>query len=186
MTAALGSTAPDFRLADAVTGRTIDLSELKGKAGTACFFLSNHCPFVRHVENELAAIASDYAPRGISFLAVNPTDVKQYPDDSPAKMNERAREAGYPFPYFSDASQEVARRFGAVCTPDIFLFDSALRLVYHGQLDDSRPSNGIPVTGKDLRAALDDLLAGRPMNPNQKPPIGCGIDWKSPVLDSRP
>jgi peroxiredoxin len=178
VTVLLGSTALGFRSTDAVSGRPIDLSELRGKAGTVCLFLSNHCPFVRHVEKALVALATDYAPRGISFFAVNPTDVEQYPDDLPSKMKEYARKAGFPFPYLSDASQEVARGYGAVCTPDIFLFDRELACVYRGQLDDSRPSNGIPVTGRDLRAALDDLLAGRPIDPNQKSPIGCGIDWK--------
>ena len=178
MTLRLGSAAPDFQLTDAVSGEPCDLPRLSGEAGTVCIFLSNHCPFVRHVERELAAIASEYSPRGISLFAVNPSDVEQYPDDSPRKMKEYARNAGLPFPYLADASQDVARRYGAVCTPDIFLFDSKLRLVYRGQLDDSRPSNGIPVTGRDLRAALDALLSGRPIDPNQKPPIGCGIDWK--------
>jgi hypothetical protein len=141
-------------------------------------FICNHCPFVKHVQGELVKVASDYQPKGIAFVAISANDVRSYPDDSPENMKAVAERLGYPFPYLYDESQEVARSYKAACTPDFYIFDGDLRLVYRGQLDDSRPGNRVPVTGSDLRAALDAILAGRPVDANQKPSIGCNIKWK--------
>ena len=174
----LGTAAPDFSLPDAVTGRTVSLSDFKGQRGLLLAFICNHCPFVKHVRQELARLERDYTPRGVAMAAINANDVDSHPDDSPAKMAEEARQAGYRFPYLFDETQAVARAYRAACTPDFFLFDAQRRLIYRGQLDDSRPGNGVPVTGKDLRAALDALLAGAPMSPDQKPSLGCNIKWK--------
>ena len=144
----------------------------------AVVFMCNHCPYVRHIRGGLAKLARDYQPRGAAFVGINSNDVANYPADSPAKMAEEAASAGYSFPYLYDETQEVAKAYHAACTPDFFLFDRHRRLVYRGQLDDSRPGNGLPVTGKDLRAALDAVLSSRPVPPNQKPSIGCNIKWK--------
>jgi hypothetical protein len=141
-------------------------------------FLCNHCPFVKHIRAELARLGRDDQPKGVAIVAINSNDAERYPEDSPAKMASEAREAGYTFPYLYDADQAVAKAYCAACTPDFFLFDGSRRLVYRGQLDDSRPSNGVPVTGADLRAALDAVLAERPVNAKQKPSIGCNIKWK--------
>ena len=141
-------------------------------------FICNHCPFVKHVRHGLVKLANDYLPKGISFVAINSNDVVAYPEDSPERMKAVARELGYPFPYLYDESQEVARAYDAVCTPDFFIFDSSMKLVYRGQLDDSRPSNHIPVTGESIREALDNILEGKPVSPHQKPSIGCNIKWK--------
>lgn len=175
---ALGTPAPDFSLPDSVSGSIISLSGVRGVRGTVIFFICNHCPYVKHVNAELVRIGKDYSPKGIGFAAISSNDVLRYPEDSPAEMKRVARALGYPFPYLYDESQSVAHAYQAACTPDTYVFDSSLRLVYRGQLDDSRPSKDIPVTGRDVRAALDALLTGKPVSPDQKPSIGCSIKWK--------
>ncbi|MCS6933802.1 MAG: thioredoxin family protein [Chitinophagales bacterium] len=175
----LGMQAPDFALPDTVSGKTFTLGELKGEVATVVMFICNHCPYVKHVNHELVRLGNDYRQKGISFVAISSNDVVNYPDDAPDKMREVALALGYPFPYLYDETQEVAKKYDAACTPDFYVFDKDLRLVYRGQLDDSRPSNDIPVTGRDLRAALDALLSGKPVSENQRPSIGCNIKWKS-------
>ena len=174
----LGTKAPDFTLPDTVSEKNLSLNDLKSKKATVIMFICNHCPFVKHVNKELVKLATDYIPKGISFIAISSNEVVNYPDDSPEKMKQTAKKLGYPFPYLYDESQEVARSYDAACTPDFFIYDKELKLVYRGQLDDSRPSNGIPVTGKDIRATLDNLLAGKNIPAEQKPSIGCNIKWK--------
>jgi peroxiredoxin len=173
----LGSEAPDFRLPDP-HGKLVARDDFRDAPGLLVVFLCNHCPFVKHIREGFAAFAREYAERGLAVVAINSNDVEAYPDDAPPRMAEEAERAGYVFPYLFDASQEVAKAYRAACTPDFFLFDGERRLVYRGQFDDSRPSNGIPVTGRDLRAAADALLDGRPIPSDQKPSIGCGIKWR--------
>ena len=173
----LGTAAPDFRLPD-TDGKTVSLSDLQGKPLLVAF-ICNHCPYVKHIRAALAQLARDYQPRGAAIVGISANDVANYPEDSPANMKAEAKEAGYVFPYLYDDSQAVAKAYRAACTPDFFLFDKNQRLVYRGQFDDSRPGNGIPVTGKDLRAALDAVLAGKPVPTKQKPSIGCNIKWKA-------
>jgi len=177
---ALGTPAPAFSLPDTVTGQTLQLRSIRGERGTVIMFICNHCPFVKHVNPELVRIAGDYTGRGISFIAISSNDVENYPEDAPPLMKKTAEKEGYPFPYLYDLTQEVARKYHAACTPDFYLFNERLELVYRGQLDDSRPGNGIPLTGSDLRAALDALLQNEPIDPDQKPSIGCNIKWYSP------
>jgi len=174
----LGTTAPDFRLPD-TNGKLVSLGELTGHPALLVMFICNHCPFVKHVRDELAKLGRDYVPKNVAIVAISSNDVANYPDDSPAKMAEEARAAGYNFPYLYDASQSVAHAYRAACTPDFFLFDHNHRLVYRGQLDDSRPGNGIPVTGTDLRTALDALIGKKPLPAAQKPSLGCNIKWKA-------
>lgn len=174
----LGTIAPDFSLPNVVTDETVTLQSLKSNFATVVMFICNHCPYVKHVQGELVKIANDYQPKGISFIAINSNDVVNYPDDSPAKMKEVAQQLCYPFPYLYDETQEVAKAYQAACTPDFYVFDQDLKCVYRGQLDDARPKNDIPVTGKDVRAVLEALLAGQPINVEQKPSMGCGIKWK--------
>ena len=171
--------APGFELIDTVSGKIISLDEMKGEKGTVIFFICNHCPFVIHVNKELVQVARDYSERGIAFGAISSNDVENYPDDAPHLMKQVAEKEGYPFPYLYDETQEVARAYDAACTPDIYLFDSELRLAYRGQLDGSRPGNDIPLTGEDLRNALDDIVEGREVQGVQKPSLGCNIKWKS-------
>jgi peroxiredoxin len=173
----LGTVAPEFILPD-TTGKQIALGDFSGKTALLVMFICNHCPFVKHVRSELASLGRDYLARGVAIVAISANDVTHYPEDSPAKMAEETEEAGYGFPYLFDESQAVAHAYRAACTPDFFLFDKARKLVYRGQLDDSRPGNGIPVTGRDLRAALDALLAGMLIPAEQKPSLGCNIKWK--------
>jgi peroxiredoxin len=173
----LGTKTPQFSLPDP-SGRTVSLSDFTGKSALLIIFMCNHCPFVKHIRNGLALLARDYLPRGVAVVGINSNDVANYPDDSPAMMAKEARAAGYLFPYVYDETQAVAKAYHAACTPDFFLFDQEQRLVYRGQLDDSRPGNNLPVTGKDLRAALEAVLAGKPVSPNQKPSIGCNIKWQ--------
>jgi len=173
----LGTQAPDFRLPD-TTGKVVSLSDFKGAPALLVAFICNHCPYVKHIRGALAQLGRDYLPRGVAFVAISSNDVANYPADSPAKMAEEAKAAGYPFPYLYDESQSVAKAYHAACTPDFYLFDGAQQLVYRGQLDDSRPNSGIPVTGKDLRAALEAVLAGKPVSATQKASIGCNIKWK--------
>jgi len=175
---ALGTKAPEFSLMDTVTNRTMNLHQLKGDRGTVIMFICNHCPFVLHVNDELVKLAKDYKDKGIGFVAISSNDVENYPQDGPELMKENAKKQGYPFPYLYDETQEVAKAYDAACTPDLYLFNSELELVYRGQLDDSRPGNGIPVTGSDLRAAIDALLSGNKITEHQKPSIGCNIKWK--------
>ena len=175
----LGTAAPTFQLPDTVSDTTLGLDEIRGEHGTLVMFICNHCPFVIHVNPEIARLASEYQQKGFGIAAISSNDVINYPQDGPDLMRETAHKEGYTFPYLYDETQEVAKAYDAACTPDFFLFDKDLQLVYRGQLDDSRPGNGIPVTGTDLRHALNAVLEGKPVNPNQKPSIGCNIKWKS-------
>ena len=174
----LGTTAPSFTLTDTLSGETKNLEELKSDVATVVMFICNHCPYVIHVQGQLVQLAQDYQPKGISFVAISSNDVENYPDDSPEKMKEVGLKLGYPFPYLFDETQEVARDYSAACTPDTFVFDGDMKLVYRGQIDGARPGNQVPVTGVDLRNALDDVLNGRAVNANQKPSMGCSIKWK--------
>ncbi len=175
---ALGTVAPDFRLPDVVTGRIVSKSQVQGPKGMLVMFICRHCPFVKHVQGELARIGRDYEGRGVGIVAISANDVTSHPEDSPTKLAYQARELNFNFPYLFDESQDVARAYDAQCTPDFFLFDGEGKLVYRGQLDDSRPGNDIPVTGKDLRAALDALIAGQPISTDQRASIGCNIKWR--------
>jgi len=172
----LGTPAPEFSL-PGTEGTTVALSDFADREALLVMFLCNHCPFVKHVREELARLGREYESRGVGIVAISSNDVKNYPQDGPDAMREEKAQAGYTFPYLYDESQEVAQAYRAACTPDFFLFDRERRLVYRGQLDDSRPGNGLPVTGKDLRAALDALLEGRPVAEEQRPSIGCNIKW---------
>lgn len=174
---ALGTPAPDFSLPD-TDGRIVRLADLQDAPALLVMFICNHCPFVKHVRAELARIGRDYTARGVAVVAISSNDPEQYPDDGPDRMREEKSDAGYVFPYLFDGSQEVAAAYMAACTPDFFVFDGGRRLVYRGQLDDSRPGNGVPVTGRDLRAALDAVLAGEPVPEDQKPSLGCNIKWR--------
>ncbi|MCB2218877.1 MAG: thioredoxin family protein [Bacteroidetes bacterium] len=174
----LGFKAPGFKLFDTVSGQNRSLQELKSPRATVIMFICNHCPFVKHVNSELVRVAGDYMPQGVSFIAISSNDADKYPEDGPDKMKLYAERLGYPFPYLYDETQEVAKAYDAACTPDFFVFDGSMKCVYRGQLDDSRPSNNMPVDGKDLRNALDSVLAGKPVDPVQKPSIGCNIKWK--------
>jgi len=175
----LGTPAPDFDLIEPLTGKHLRLADVRGELATVVMFICNHCPYVKHVNAELIRLANDYRGRGVGFAAICSNDADRYPDDAPPLMAEAARQLGYPFPYLHDDTQQVARAYQAACTPDFFVFDEGCRCAYRGQLDESRPSNGKPVTGAALRAALEALLAGRPVNANQVPSIGCNIKWRS-------
>lgn len=175
----LGTPAPAFALPDVVSRRTITLETFEGKKALLVMFICAHCPYVKHVEEALARLGRDYATKSVGIVAISSNDAAMYPEDSPDRLRDQARHCGFSFPYAYDESQEVARAYAAACTPDLFLFDEQRRLVYRGQLDDSRPGNGIPVSGADLRAALDALLDGRPISPVQKPSLGCNIKWRS-------
>ena len=174
----LGSKVPAFSLPDTVSGKILSLNDLVSEKATVIMFICNHCPFVKHVNDELVRLANDYISKGVSFIAISSNDVMNFPEDSPGKMQIVAEELEYPFPYLYDESQEVAKAYDAACTPDFFIYDKELKLAYRGQLDDSRPSNGLPLTGKDMRAALDLLLSGKAVPAEQKPSIGCNIKWK--------
>ena len=174
----LGTSAPDFQLPD-TTGKTVTLADFKNQAALVVIFLCNHCPYVVHLRTGLAQLARDYAPRGVGIVGINANDAENYPADSPARMKEEVKAAGYIFPYLYDETQTVATAYRAACTPDFFLFDKNQQLVYRGQFDASRPGNGIPVTGKDLRAALDAVLAGKAVSEKQQASIGCNIKWKT-------
>ena len=175
----LQTTAPGFSLVDTISGNTLDLQELKGKKGTVILFICNHCPFVIHVNPEIVKLANEYQKKGIAFIAISSNDIVNYPQDAPHLMKEVAAREGYTFPYLYDESQEIAKAYDAACTPDFYLFDGNLRLVYRGQLDDSRPGNGIALTGMDLRNAMEALLTNVAVATDQKPSIGCNIKWKS-------
>jgi len=173
----LGSPAPDFTLPDTITGTEMSLSDFKSDA-TLMMFICNHCPYVKHVREELVRISNDYLQRGVLIAAISSNDVEQYPEDSPDLMKKEALDWKYPFPYLYDETQSVAKNYAAACTPDFFLYDRNFTLVYRGQLDDSRPGNEIPLTGKDLRNALDQVLNGFPVAEEQIPSVGCNIKWK--------
>lgn len=174
----LGTKAPEFSLLDASTNKLVKLQEVRGEKGTVVMFICNHCPYVKHVNEELVRICNDYRVTGFGFVAISSNDVKKYPADSPQEMWNTARKHNYSFPYLYDETQEVAKAYDAACTPDFFLFDDALQLIYRGQLDNSRPGNGIPVNGRDLREALDNVLNNNPQRTDQKPSMGCNIKWK--------
>ena len=174
----LGTSAPDFALPD-TDGATVRRDDFAHAPALLVMFICNHCPYVQHVRPELAHLGRDYRERGVGIVAISSNDIERYPDDSPERMKEEKEASGYTFPYLFDQTQEVARAYGAACTPDFFLFDASGKLVYRGQLDDSRPGNGKPVTGRDLRAALDAVLAGEPVPAEQQPSIGCSIKWRS-------
>jgi peroxiredoxin len=174
----LGTTAPDFKLPDP-DGKIVSRADFKDRSALLVLFICNHCPYVKHIRAGLAQLARDYLPKQVAIIGINSNDVANYPEDSPAKMKAEVKSAGYTFPYLYDESQAVAKSYRAACTPDLYLFDQNHRLVYRGQFDDSRPGNGIPVTGRDLRAALDAVLAGKPVPPNQKASVGCNIKWKA-------
>jgi peroxiredoxin len=175
---ALGTTAPDFSLPDVISGKTITRDQVAGDRGLLVMFLCAHCPFVKHVNRELARLGRDYADRGLGIAAISSNDAAAYPDDAPAGLRAQAVEHGFTFPYLYDETQEIAQAYHAVCTPDFFLFDGKKKLAYRGQLDGSRPGNGIAVDGRDLRAAIENVLAGKPVAAEQKPSIGCSIKWK--------
>jgi peroxiredoxin len=173
----LGTPAPDFRLSD-TDGRTVTLDDFANAPALLVVFLCNHCPYVKHIRHELAALAKEYQARGAAVVGINANDVAGYPEDSPEMMVREKAEVGYTFPYLYDEAQEVARAYRAACTPDFYVFDAAPKLAYRGQMDASRPGNATPVTGQDLRAALDAVLVGRPVGGDQRPSMGCNIKWK--------
>ena len=173
-----GKEAPDFSLPDTVSGKTLSLKDIKGKKGTIVMFICNHCPFVIHVNKELVNLATEYKSRGFGFVAISSNDVERYPMDSPGRMKKQAAKLHYPFPYLYDESQEVAKAYDAACTPDFYVFDKNLKSIYHGQLDDSRPGNGKPLTGKSIRLVLETILSKRLYDGEEKPSIGCSIKWK--------
>lgn len=174
----LGTVAPDFTLIDTVSDKMLSLNQLRGTKGTVIMFICNHCPYVIHVNEQLVKLANDYTPKGIGFIAISSNDVIKYPADSPDKMKEHAAVNGYTFPYLYDETQTIAREYDAACTPDFYLFDNDLRLVYRGRLDSSRPNSGNPVTGEDLRKAIANMLDNKAIDPVQYPSAGCNIKWK--------
>jgi peroxiredoxin len=173
----VGTQAPDFCLPD-TNGKTVSLADFEDSPALLVIFMCNHCPYVKHVRSELARMAREFQDKGVAVVGINSNDVNAYPDDSPQKMREEVVSAGYTFPYLYDETQEVAHAYRAACTPDFFLFDKDRKLVYRGQMDDSRPKNEKPVTGADLRTAVNNLLSGTPVSPDQKPSLGCNIKWK--------
>ncbi|MDD7884830.1 thioredoxin family protein [Flavivirga sp. 57AJ16] len=175
----LGTQAPSFNLFDTISGNTLSLNQLKGSQATVIMFICNHCPFVVHVNQEIVSIANLYTKKGIGFIAISSNDIINYPQDSPENMTIHAKNEAYPFPYLYDETQDIAKAYDAACTPDFYVFDTNLKLTYRGQLDDSRPGNGISVTGKDLRHALDCLIENKDNMTPQKPSIGCNIKWKN-------
>ncbi|MAY22753.1 MAG: thioredoxin family protein [Flavobacteriaceae bacterium] len=174
----LGTKAPNFKLLDTVSKEFFSLDQLKGEKGTVVMFICNHCPFVKHVNEELVRICNDYRVTGFGFVAISSNDVEKYPEDGPVEMYRTAQKHKYPFPYLFDDTQAVAKAYDAACTPDFYLFDADLKLVYRGQLDNSRPGNGIPLNGRDLREAMDNILNNHPQREDQKPSIGCNIKWR--------
>ena len=175
----LGTEAPDFALTDVVTGKTVRRDDFRGEKGLLVMFICTHCPYVKHIEKGLAAMAMDYDAEPVGIVAISSNDAANFPDDSPAGLKRQAGTLGFRFPYLYDETQEVAQTYKAACTPDIYLFDKDFKLVYRGQFDGSRPGNGVPVTGKDLRAALDAVLKGERPTAVQQASIGCNIKWKS-------
>jgi len=174
----LGSTAPDFKLPDVVSGQFLSLSAIKGELGTVVMFICNHCPYVKHVNPELVRLANTYRGKGVGFVAISSNDIVSEPEDGPEQMRKVATGLNYPFPYLFDETQQTAHAYDAACTPDFFVFDKQAKLVYRGQLDDSRPSNNVALSGHDIRNALEALLQGKSVSPRQRPSIGCNIKWK--------
>ena len=174
----LGTPAPPFSLRDVVSGQSYSLASFKGKAALLVMFICRHCPYVVHVEQEIAKIGRDYTDTGLGIIGISSNDPVSYPDDAPQRLKEMAERLGFTFPFCFDETQDVAMAYGAACTPDFYLFDRQRRLVYHGQLDDSRPGSNKPVTGRDLRTAIDAALAGKPVDSTQRASIGCSIKWK--------
>jgi len=174
----LGTPAPDFRLPDTVSGHPFTYDDIAGTQATLIMFICNHCPFVKHIIDELVKLGRDYSRPAVGMCAISSNDIVGFPQDRPERMKELAKQRGFAFPYLYDEPQNTARAYGAACTPDFYIFDADHRLAYRGQLDDSRPGNGVPVDGSDIRQALDQLLAGQPVADNQKPSIGCNIKWK--------
>ena len=174
----LGTPAPDFSLPDVVSGQNVSLSDFDDKKAFLVMFICRHCPYVQHVKSELARIGKDYKDKDIEIVAISSNDINVYPEDASDSLSEMAKEEGFNFPYLFDETQEVAKSYTAACTPDLFLFDKDRKLVYRGQIDDSRPGNNVPVTGKNLRSAIDAVLSDKEVDPNQKPSMGCSIKWK--------
>lgn len=173
----LGTPAPEFSLTDSVSGETLELSDFSAPV-LAVMFICNHCPFVKHINRSLVEVAAEYQRKGVDFVAISSNDIENYPEDSPERMRELAREEGYPFPYLFDESQQVAKSYGAECTPDFFVFDAERKLAYRGRFDGSSPGNSVPVDGSELSGALDALLSGQSPSTEQHPSIGCNIKWK--------
>jgi len=174
----LGTQAPDFRLPEPATGRMVSLADFNEAPALLVIFMCNHCPYVKHISSALAEFAREYQPKGLAIVGISANDAQNYPDDSPEKMAEEVKARGYVFPYVHDESQAVAKAYEVACTPDFFLFDNSRKLVYRGQFDDSRPGNDLPVTGRDLRAAVEAVLSGRSVSSEQRPSVGCNIKWK--------
>ena len=174
----LGTPAPDFKLLDTTSSKVVSLDELKSETATVVMFICNHCPYVKHLQKHLPSLAKEYQARGIAFIAISSNDATEYPEDAPEKMKQVAKQFGYPFPYLYDESQAVAKSYQAACTPDFYIFDKELLCIYRGQYDDSRPGNNTPITGKDLKAALDNILQGKSVDPHQTASMGCNIKWK--------
>ncbi len=175
---ALGTKAPDFSLPDTVSGKTLNLNDLQGEKATVVMFICNHCPFVVHINDALVRLSGDYTPKGVSFVAISSNSVESHPQDGPERMTEHAKSAGYNFPYLYDESQEVARAYDAACTPDLYVFDADMKLAYRGRIDQSRPGNDHPVTGEDIRKAIDLIVEGKSVPEPHYPSAGCNIKWK--------
>lgn len=175
----LGTKAPDFELPDVVSGKTVRRDDFRGQKGLLVMFICTHCPYVKHIEKGLAALGADYAAKALPIVAISSNDAEMYPDDNPSGLKRQAQTMEFNFPYLYDETQNIARAYYAACTPDFFLFDGNLMLAYRGQFDTSRPGNGVPVTGSDVRAAMDLILAGKPVPTEQRPSIGCNIKWRS-------
>ena len=175
----LGTKATDFNLSNPVTSEMTSLNDVRGEKGTVVMFICNHCPYVKHVNEEIVRVSNDYRVVGFGFVAISSNDIEKYPEDAPAEMVKSSEKNDYSFPYLYDETQEVAKAYDAACTPDFYLFDDELKLIYRGQLDKSRPGNGIPVNGRDLREALDNVMNNHPQRIEQKPSMGCNIKWKS-------
>jgi len=174
----LGTKAPNFNLLDTVSGKKLKLSDVYGEKATVVMFICNHCPYVQHLNKEIAKLVNDYTDSDVNFVAISSNDVEKYPEDSPEKMKITAEENGYDFPYLYDETQEIAKAYDAACTPDFYVFDANLELVYRGQFDDSRPGNSMPITGRDIRSAIDAAIMGKRIYKTQKPSMGCNIKWK--------
>lgn len=174
----LGTKAPAFKLFDTLSGKLLALDELKSDKATVVMFICNHCPYVKHIKNKLLEVAKNYQAKGVSFIAINSNDAQSYPADGPENMRIEAETHHYPFPYLFDETQEIAKAYQAACTPDFYVFDKNLACVYRGQFDGATPGNRTPVTGKELAIALDNILAGKSVDQNQKPSLGCNIKWK--------